>query len=68
MQKNMFLLLILSLVFNLACNETEVETNPTLTEADYMATGEGLTRGLFGLAQLTLDHKAWEPSPAESKA
>ena len=28
MQKNMFLLLILSLVFNLACNETEVEKNP----------------------------------------
>ncbi len=28
MQKNMFLLLILSLVFNLACNKTEVEKNP----------------------------------------
>lgn len=46
----------------------EVETSPMLTEADYANTGEAITRGLFGLAQLTLDSKAWEPTPAESRA
>lgn len=48
--------------------EGDLETPQMLSEADYQQTGETLTRAFFGLAQLTLDGKAWEPSPAESKA
>lgn len=46
----------------------EIETAPTLTEADYQPTGEALSRGFFAFAQLALDHEPWEPAPGEQKA
>lgn len=39
-----------------------------LTDEEAAAAGETLTRGFFGLAALTLDGKAWEPTPDERKA
>lgn len=49
-------------------HDAQVDTPAMLGEADYLQTGEVITRGLFGVAQLTLDGKAWEPTPEEKRA